>query len=242
VETAHLRELIDLEDRYWWHVAKRRLATGLLQRLVPPGPSRVVEGGIGAAGNLALWQQMGYGVVGLDCMPESIQHAQDLGLSDVHLHDLHQPWPVENESSDAVVLLDVLEHLQDPVTALGHAARCLKSTGKVLFTVPAYPMLFSDWDERLGHFRRYTMPMIREQIQQAGMRLEMARYWNSFTLPAALVLRTLRKWRPSSHGTEFPRVSRWMNRCLISAADLEQRLAGYLPIPCGLSIVGVLGK
>ena len=51
MESAHLDELIELEDRYWWHVAKRKIATGLLNNYVP-SPAKIVEGGIGAAGNL----------------------------------------------------------------------------------------------------------------------------------------------------------------------------------------------
>ena len=133
MEAAHLDQLIRLEDSYWWHVAKRNWATNLLTRYVPP-PSRIIEGGIGAGGNLLYWQQMGYEVAGLDCMDESVQHASKQGLTNVHLHDLHQPWPVEPASAEAIVLLDVLEHLKHPVLALRNAANCLTATGKIVFT------------------------------------------------------------------------------------------------------------
>ena len=241
MESAHLDQLIQLEESYWWHVAKRNWATQLLTQFVPP-PSRIIEGGIGAAGNLLSWQQLGYQVAGLDCMPESIKHACKKGLNNVHQHDLHQPWPVEQSSAEAIVLLDVLEHLQDPVLALRNAAQCLTATGKIIFTVPAYPFLFSDWDERLGHFRRYTASTLQLHAREAGLRVVKLSHWNSFTLPAACVLRVIRKVFPSPTGTEFPKVSPWVNRTLIRVAEMEKRLSDKLDIPFGLSLVGVLAK
>ena len=241
MESAHLDQLIQLEESYWWHVAKRNWATQLLTQFVPP-PSRIIEGGIGAAGNLLSWQQLGYQVAGLDCMPESIEHACKKGLNNVHQHDLHQPWPVEHSSAEAIVLLDVLEHLQDPVLALRNAAQCLTATGKIIFTVPAYPFLFSDWDERLGHFRRYTASTLQLHAREAGLRVVKLSHWNSFTLPAACVLRVIRKVFPSPTGTEFPKVSPWVNRTLIRVAEMEKRLSNKLDIPFGLSLVGVLAK
>lgn len=241
MEIAHLYELGTLESSYWWHVAKRQLITQLLQEQVPP-PNLLVEGGIGAAGNLQSWQSLGYSVHGLDCLDESIAFAKQRGIDNVSVHDLHEPWPVRENSAGAVVLLDVLEHLADPVIALQHAARSLASGGKIFFTVPAYPWLFSDWDRRLGHFRRYTQTMMREQVQQAGLKLETLRHWNAFSLPAAIVLRILRRLRPSSRGTEFPRVSPWMNQALLSAAAFERRLGPVLGMPCGLSLFGVISK
>lgn len=241
MEIAHLNQLIELEDNYWWHVAKRSWATELLSSYVAP-PSQIVEGGIGAAGNLVRWRDMGYNVTGLDFLEESVQHASRLGLSSVYRHDLHERWPIEPASAHAVVLLDVLEHLKYPVLALRHAAETLNDQGKIIFTVPAYPLLYSDWDERLGHYRRYTSETIRQHASEAGLRVEKLSHWNSFTLPVAFVLRLMRRIFPARTGTEFPRVSQFTNRMLIRLASWEKSIADRIPVPMGLSLVGVLSK
>jgi SAM-dependent methyltransferase len=241
VEKSHLDELIELETTYWWHVAKRNLVTELLRRHVPPR-GRIIEGGFGAAGNLRDWRALGYQVTGLDAMAESIEHARQMGLDEVHQHDLHAPWPVEESSAAGVVLLDVLEHLHDPVCALRHAARALTPQGRILFTVPCYPWLYSEWDRCLGHYRRYTGRMIRKQVRKAGLRLEMLRHWNAFTLPAAIATRVIRRLCHRPCGSDFPRVPRWLNRALIGAAHMEQRLASVTGLPLGLSLVGVIRR
>jgi len=241
VEAAHLQELMTLESSYWWHVAKQRLATSLLSTYVRT-PASIVEGGIGAGGNLLYWQSMGYEVHGLDIMEESVYNARQRGIASVHQHDLHEPWPVENNSAQAVVLLDVLEHLQDPVVALRHAANALSDDGKIIFTVPAHPWLFNEWDERLGHYRRYTSEMMRSQVKQAGLRLVKMRPWNAISLPIAVMLRTYRKLFPKNTGAEFPRVGQLVNRSLIQILEYERCWSPHLRPPFGLSIVGVISK
>ncbi len=241
MEAAHLQELMTLESSYWWHVAKQRLATSLLHSYAPQ-PGCIVEGGIGAGGNLLYWQSQGYEVHGLDIMEESVDYARKRGLSSVHQHDLHEPWPVADNSANAVVLLDVIEHLRDPVVALRHAANTLTDDGKIIFTVPAHPWLFNEWDERLGHYRRYTSAMIRAETEQAGLRIVTMRPWNAISLPIAIMLRTYRKIFPTKTGAEFPRVSPFVNRSLIQILEFERRWASRLSPPFGLSIVGVISR
>jgi SAM-dependent methyltransferase len=239
MDANHLRELLDLEEDYWWHVAKRRLVTSILTSRFPP-PGRVVEGGIGSSRNLIEFERLGYEGYGLDVMPEAVSYAHSRGLSHVWEHDLQEPWPVPARSARAVVMLDVLEHVADPVTVLRHAAATLGDAGGMIVTVPAYPWLYGDWDRQLGHHRRYTSQAMRQQVRDAGLNMERLGYWNIFTLPAALALRLYQKVVHANRTTEFPRVSPMMNRMLLSAAAMERPCARLGWMPCGLSLVGII--
>lgn len=238
--SAHLQELIDLEERYWWHVSKRRLVGDLLRRFVP-SRGNLVEGGVGSARNLREWEQMGYRVEGFDVMPESVEHACQRGLA-ARVHDLEQPWPVESGSCRAVILLDVIEHTEHPEAVLRHAADALAPGGCAIVTVPAYPALYSAWDRLLGHYRRYTRHELRREAQEAGLAVEWLSHWNAVTLPPALLVRTVERLTASRKETEFPRVSRWVNSALCGALSMERRLLSWCRIPCGLSLVAVLRK
>jgi hypothetical protein len=79
---------------------------------------------------------------------------------------------------DAVLLLDVLEHVEDD---RGFLARLVaESTPEAIFlvTVPAWPQLYSAHDVALQHFRRYTPSACRELLAAAG--LEMTRSGGMF--------------------------------------------------------------
>lgn len=241
MEHHHLQELIDLEENYWWHAAKRSLAASLLARHFPP-PGLLVEGGIGSGRNLLEFRTLGYEVAGLDIMPQAVEHVRGRGVHRVHRHDLTQHWPFPEQSARAVVMLDVLEHTADPVEVLRHARSTLCQGGGVLVTVPAYPWLYSNWDRRLGHYRRYTARELRTQAEQASLEVVRVTHWNAFSLPPAILLRMVDRLAGRDRPAEFPRVSRFTNAALRGAAAVERRWLARFRAPFGLSLVGVFRK
>ncbi len=64
-----------------------------------------------------------------------------------------------------VVLLDVLEHQGDDRAFLAELGEKMDPGATLLLTVPAMPTLWSRWDLRLGHFRRYTRSMLTAVIE-----------------------------------------------------------------------------
>ncbi len=57
---------------------------------------------------------------------------------------------------DAVLYIDVLEHIEDDRAELARAAARLKPGGALIVLAPAHPFLFTPFDAAIGHFRRYT--------------------------------------------------------------------------------------
>lgn len=51
---------------------------------------------------------------------------------------------------------NVLEHIQDDVSVLTDIKNKMSVNGKLAIYVPALPILFSDFDTSIGHFRRYS--------------------------------------------------------------------------------------
>ena len=236
---GHLRDLMAIENSYWWHQAKRTLVLETLRRHFP-APRRLLEGGVGAGGNLRAFAAAGYTVSGLDISEMAVEHCHSLGLENVRAHDLEQPWPAESGSVDVVVMLDVLEHLADPVAALRHARQVLAPGGGLVVTVPAGAWLFGPWDRMLGHYRRYTPALLRQHAADAGLKTAWLSHWNSFTYPAAWPMRLLQRLRGGAATTEFPKVSPFTNARLLDLAAWERRLMRLVRVPVGLSLVGVL--
>src|SRR5262249_28825411 len=76
---------------------------------------------------------------------------------------------------EGILLLDVLEHLPDDLGVLRRIAGSLAPAGPagfLLLTVPAFPLLWSRWDEVERHRRRYTRRHLRALAESAGLRVE----------------------------------------------------------------------
>jgi 2-polyprenyl-3-methyl-5-hydroxy-6-metoxy-1,4-benzoquinol methylase len=95
---------------------------------------------------------------------------------------------VTGQSYDSVVLINVLEHIEDDGLALKQIASALKPGGRVILWVPAFSQLYSDFDRRVGHYRRYRIKGLIQKVEAAGFSVNDARYVNSLGAVAWWVL------------------------------------------------------
>ena len=104
--------------------------------------------------------------------------------------------PLPSNTYDAMVLLNVLEHIEDDVAATKHIARMLKPGGVAVIEVPAGPELFDDYDRQLQHFRRYTLRGLCEVIEGAGLEVERRNYLGALIYPAFYLAKKLSQSSP----------------------------------------------
>jgi SAM-dependent methyltransferase len=91
----------------------------------------------------------------------------------------------------AVYSLNVIEHIADDAHALRQLLRVVRPGGGLLLVVPAFPVLFSNLDRQVGHFRRYRRRGLVRTVAGAGWVVDSCRYGDSLGFPAALVYRLL---------------------------------------------------
>jgi len=168
--------------------------------------------------------------------------AQDIHLSESLARELSQPGiEFVRELADPeyraelILLLDVIEHVEDPGALLSQLAReRLAPGGRILITVPAFQRLYTEHDRALKHFRRYSRGQVIEQVRRAGLAMVESGYlFCSLLLPrAALALRE-RLWpvkpSPTSNGAGAHGVGHWRGGALVtqllhSALVLDNRL------------------
>ena len=102
------------------------------------------------------------------------QHLRQARLSVVASMDEIAP-----ASLDLVYSLNVLEHIGDDRDALRGLAGRLKDGGRLLLYVPAFPVLFSAMDRKVGHHRRYRRGPLVALLNEAGFRVCRAVYVDS---------------------------------------------------------------
>jgi SAM-dependent methyltransferase len=80
---------------------------------------------------------------------------------------------------DGIFMSNVLEHIEDDVAALRDLCRALLPGGHAVVFSPAFRLLYSDFDARVGHHHRYRLKSIRARFEQAGLSVIDTRYVNS---------------------------------------------------------------
>lgn len=134
------------------------------------------------------------------------------------------------ERFDAILYMDVLEHIEDDAAELSLAAGRLKPNGVVAVLSPALPWLYTPFDAAIGHHRRYTKQSLRV-IAPPELREETCVYLDSVGFLASAGNKLLLR-------SAAPSVSqiRFWDKCLVPLSRLADGVLGY---PFGRSILAV---
>lgn len=127
--------------------------------------------------------QAGYKVSAVDLSKELIDFATKsikcAGYSvEANVMDLRDLGLLGPQRFDAVICLDVLEHIEDDKSALENINYILKKDGLLIISVPAIMFLYGKRDKDIGHFRRYDKGALKMKLDSSGFGIECIRYWN----------------------------------------------------------------
>jgi SAM-dependent methyltransferase len=96
---------------------------------------------------------------------------------------------VPDDSVSFIFSLNVFEHIEQDTIAIREVRQKLKPGGALLIYVPAFECLWTNLDEKLCHYRRYTKTTLRRLVEQEGFTIEHVRYADCLGFIAALVFR-----------------------------------------------------
>jgi len=80
--------------------------------------------------------------------------------------------------ADAVISLNVFEHIEDDEKAISNVIQIIKPGGHLLLSVPALMVLYNELDRLAGHCRRYTTDRIRKILQHQPVEIVKLKYIN----------------------------------------------------------------
>ena len=134
----------------------------------------------------------------------------------------------------SAVMFNVLEHIDDDGEALRQIFARLRPGAHLIIWVPAFQLLFSEFDRKIGHHRRYRVRGLKSLVQQSGFSVVRARYanfpgWFSWLLFCRLL-------RANPVGGALPRV---FDRFFVPVISRIERV---LRPPIGQSILLVARK
>ena len=234
---AQLVRLSQLERWHFWFVGRRVLIDRLLDKYLNGKAQFVLDLGCGTGLMVDILMQQGHRVVGLDIRPEGLRATRQAQPESWLLQAEATHLPLAENVFDAVMLLDVLEHVDDRALLAG-VHRILRPGGLVLITVPAMPWLWSGRDEAAHHLRRYTRRHLSRVLGNAQFSIEEVRYYQCLLMPIVAITRFLGRRRPGPRGFE-ERPPSLVNTILTWVNTLEVKLSDRIPWPWGSSLVAI---
>jgi SAM-dependent methyltransferase len=233
--------MFEHEDRYWWFVARRRLALRLLQNYSNSKEKpTVLDLGCGTC---ALVSELAASAsaVGADMSRMALNYGRTRGGFGLVQAD-GTALPFQSGTFDAILGLDVFEHIEDDAAAFAQCARALKPGGLLVLSVPAFKNLWGPHDIALHHFRRYRRLQVIECLRAANLEPVKVSYSVFFLFPLVVVSRLFQKTKRGPAAVSLPSVPKWLNTLLIKLGEVEASLISKIRLPWGSSIVAVARK
>lgn len=93
---------------------------------------------------------------------------------------------------DTIIYIDVLEHIESDAAELRDVAKLLEEGGNIIILSPAHNFLFSPFDAKIGHYRRYNKKLLKS-ILPPGLSIQKIQYLDSVGFIASLANKMILK-------------------------------------------------
>lgn len=234
------QDLYELEDKHFWHIAKRRAVSSFIEKYLPSKKAHILDVGCGTGKNMETFKKFGE-VWGIDNSKKAIEFCKKRGLRNLKVGDATSTG-FGVSSFDLITMLDVLEHTDDNKT-LKEIYRILKPGGIVIITVPAYQWMWSQWDNVLHHKRRYTRGGLKKLLTNNRFKPLKISYMNSYLVAPVLLIRSIKKVvSKKNYGSDFQLSNNMINFLFGKVAAAEFLLLKNTSIPFGLSLICIAQK
>ena len=236
MEIQYGREYRNLYKRHWWWRAREEAIVDLLRRRVKTlSKLEILDVGCGDA--LFFDRLSSFGnVEGIEPDSRLIDPANP-HRSRIYTLQFDRKFR-PGKRYDLILMLDVLEHLDNPEEALDSVRGLLGNNGVFLLTVPAFQILWTNHDIINHHRIRYRKKTLFPLLRKAGFAISEARYWYQWTVPLKLPTHVVEKFISSQ--PSLPRVPpKWLNRSLFQLSRLEQRTIAPIGIPFGTTLMAL---
>ena len=138
-----------------------------------------------------------------------------------------------SEKFDAILYIDVIEHIENDAEELARAKDLLADGGHLIVLVPAHNFLYNEFDKAIGHYRRYNKKLL-SGAAPGELHLIKMRYLDSCGLIASLMNKYFLK-------QDYPTASQisFWNRYMV---PLSKPIDWILNYGVGKTLVGIWQK
>lgn len=211
------QKMKDLHNEYWWFRGKKEIVKHIL-KAHKYDIKTILD--LGCSSGYFFDEYEGLGVE-----PCSIFKADNIINEEIEN-------VVVNEKFDAIICLDVLEHLKNDSFIKKFINENLNDNGIVIITVPAHKHLFNNHDIVNGHYRRYDKQDLISLFKEYNPEVY---YYNSILYPVEVIIRKMSKGNDNLKA--LPKI---INELLFQIFRIEKYF--YKHFYTGMSILTVIEK
>jgi 2-polyprenyl-3-methyl-5-hydroxy-6-metoxy-1,4-benzoquinol methylase len=227
-----------LYEGHWWWRAREEAVVKTIRSLRLPPSAEILDVGCGDALFFSQLSAMG-NVEGLESEAALVSD-ENRRRHKIYLQPFDKNFQ-PHKKYNLILMLDVLEHLDNPAEALDCARELLTEKGILLITVPAFRALWTNHDVINHHRTRYRKTTLIPLLLRSHLNVILAQYLFQWTFPAKLAVRVYEKLvSPSPEVPKVPPAP--VNSALYHLSKLEQISVGrFLPFGTSLLVVSRRG-
>lgn len=173
-------------EKHYWNRSRNKIIFGEIQSL---GLTKILDFGCGSGSFVDFCHERGLEAVGIE-LSRAFESNDRLYTSiESYERSIHA------KTVECLLLLDVIEHIQDPRSLLGNLLERFTSLKYVIVTVPACEELWSNYDEYYGHLLRYNPTHIQSLVSSLpALEIMRSRYlFQLLYLPALILVKKAKR-------------------------------------------------
>jgi len=234
-----------VQGRHWWWRGREKLLLEIMNNFLACGciDYTIADLGSGFGANISLLSNFGT-VYALETDDECLSYIASTEPNAIPIK-WKSPEPLDYKF-DVILLADVLEHIEDDCAAMMWIFEHLKPGGFVFVTVPAHMYLWSEMDDVVHHYRRYSKKSL---LSTVGPKLVIKKisFYNAALYPVKVafvlltgLLRLASPDTPKKSYNELP--PSIINLIFKIIMTIEAKFIRYFNLPFGVSLVMVVKK
>ena len=163
MQQDYYKEYYDLERNQWWFVAREKIISNHVKKLIKDKhlsekEIKILNVGCGPGRSSQYLSKFGK-VTSIEYDKECCEFASEKTGLEI-INGSITKLPFSDKSFDLVWTFDVIEHVEDDQLAVSEMKRVIKEDGVIFINVPAFMSLWSHHDVINHHFRRYKIKEI----------------------------------------------------------------------------------
>jgi SAM-dependent methyltransferase len=232
----------DLENKHWWFISKRKIIKSFLSQQIKDKKNlKILDAGCGPG--LMINELSTFGELSaMDISIDAIEFCKTKNKCDLRYGHLPDNVPFENNQFDAIICLDVIEHIEQDKLAVKKLYDLLVPGGVLIVTVPALMLLWSQWDVLNEHKRRYNLNNFKSVLSLNNFEIKKISYYNSLLFIPVLIVRMLNNLLKRKGGSDTNMPNSFLNFVLTKIFSSEEKILKYINFPIGVSLIAVARK